>query len=92
MAPTLVEEQVHVTCVLEHDVCAECWSDAGHSLPAQPSATQMFLVQSYWLRKLRCSKIAEAEAAVSVNKTQWLVMHICMCSKLRICIAVRVVK
>jgi hypothetical protein len=33
------------------------------------------LAQFVALDALRCNKIAEAEAAVSVNETKWLVMH-----------------
>ena len=32
-------------------------------------------VPPLWPHRVCCSKIAEAEAAVSVNKKKWLVMH-----------------
>jgi hypothetical protein len=38
-------------------------------------ARRVVLRSLCWCKQLRCSKIAEAEAAVSVNEKKWLVMH-----------------
>jgi hypothetical protein len=64
------------TCACTHTVHHK-FADF-QSLKAQDSApaTTMLLLQLGCYRlKLCCCKIAEAEAAVSVNEKKWLVMH-----------------
>jgi hypothetical protein len=45
-------------------------------LPVAPCVRVLLDFMAFWLPIIeRCSKIAEAEAAVSVNEKKWLVMH-----------------
>jgi hypothetical protein len=45
-----------------------------------------------WEQVLCCSKIAEAEAAVSVNEKKWLVMHMQVLLRLLAACCVRLLK
>jgi hypothetical protein len=69
----LIVAEVHVLVHTVHHTFADFQSLKAHD--SAPATTLLLLQLGCYSLKLCCCKIAEAEAAVSVNEKKWLVMH-----------------